>query len=107
VTGDGIRVRSEDGVIVAPPRIHTSNSIWDITTMRQSQVIDARNGGIIGLVAEALGDEVIEVSDRKVTATRYRAIMHDAVAQLWYADNELVNVQLEVRGETVDYRLAA
>ena len=106
-TDDGIRVRSEDGLIVAPPQIHTSNSIWDIATMRQSEVIDARNGGIIGLVAEALGEEEIEISGRNVTAARYRAITPDAVAHLWYADGRLVNVRLEVRGETVDYRLVA
>ena len=106
-TDDGIRVRSEDGSIVAPPRCHTSNSIWDVATLGQSEVIDARNGGIIGLVAEALGEEEIEVSGRTVTAARYRAITHDAVAQLWYAGAELVKVQLEVRGETVDYRLVA
>jgi hypothetical protein len=104
-TEHGIRVRSEDGSIVAPPRSHTSNSIWDVTTMRQTELIDARNGGIIGLVAEALGDETIEVSGRQVTAARYRAITHDAVAHFWYADDQLVSVRLEVRGETVDYRL--
>jgi hypothetical protein len=106
-TGNGIRVRSEDGSIVAPPQTHTSNSIWDVTTMRQTELIDARNGGIIGLVAEALGKEVIEVSGREVTAMRYRAITPDAIAHLWYADGQLVNVRLEVRGETVDYRLVA
>ena len=106
-TDDGIRVRSEDGLIVAPPQIHTSNSIWDVATMLQREVIDARNGGIIGLVAEALGDEEIEVSGQMVIAARYRAITPDAAAQLWYADDQLVKVQLEVRGETVEYRLVA
>lgn len=104
-TGQGIRVRSEAGLIVAPPQIHTSNSIWDVTTMRQSEVIDARNGGIIGLVAEALGDEEIEVSGRDLAAARYRATTPEVVADLWYADDQLVRARLEVRGETVDYRL--
>jgi len=104
-TDDGIRVRSEDGLIVAPPQIHTSNSIWDVATLGQSEVIDARNGGIIGLVAEALGDEEIEVSSRKLTAARYRAITPDAILDLWYADDQLVDVRIEVRGERVDYRL--
>jgi hypothetical protein len=106
-TADGIRVRSEDGSIVAPPQSHTSNSIWDVTTMRQTKLIDARNGGIIGLVAEAQGDETVEVSGRRITAARYRAITPDAAAQLWYADLKLVKVRLEARGETVDYRLVA
>ena len=58
-------------------------------------------------MAEALGDEEIEVSGQMVTAARYRAITPDAAAQLWYADDQLVKVQLEVRGETVEYRLVA
>jgi hypothetical protein len=64
-------------------------------------------GGIIGLVADALGDDTIVVSGRKMTAMRYRGITPNAVAQLWYADHQLVKVRLEARGETVDYRLLA
>jgi hypothetical protein len=75
--------------------------------MRQIELIDAQNGGIIGLVADALGDDTIVVSGRKMTAMRYRGITPNAVAQLWYADHQLVKVRLEVRGETVDYRLLA
>jgi uncharacterized protein len=71
------------------------------------ELIDAQNGGIIGLVADALGDDTIEVSGGKITAMRYRGITPNAVAQLWYAGDQLVKVRLEVRGETVDYRLLA
>jgi hypothetical protein len=106
-TENGIRVQSESGTIVAPPDSRTSNAIWDVATMRQSELIDARNGGIIGLVAEALGEDTIKDSGRKVTAMRYRGITPDAAAQLWYSGEQLVKVGLEVRGETVEYRLVA
>jgi hypothetical protein len=105
--GEGIRVQSESGSIVAPPMSRTSNSIWDITMMRQSEIIDAQNGGVIGLVAEAQGDDTIQVLGRQVTAARYRGVTPAAAAQLWYAEDQLVQVRLEVRGETVDYRLVA
>ena len=51
-TRNGIRVESEEGAIVAPPGSPTTNDIWDIETLEKSEVIDARNGGVVGLVSE-------------------------------------------------------
>jgi Family of unknown function (DUF6134) len=104
-TGDGIRVESESDSIVAPPYSRTSNTIWDPDCMLQSELIDARNGGVVGLVAERLGEEKVEVAGQEVRAVRYRGITPDADGQLWYAADQLVKVRLEVRGETGDYRL--
>jgi Family of unknown function (DUF6134) len=106
-TKDGIRVESESGPIIAPPHIRTSNTIWDPRCMLQHELIDAQNGGVIGLVAEPLGEEHVEVAGRQMSAMRYRGITPNAAGQLWYAGDELVKVQLEVRGETVDYQLVA
>ena len=104
-TADGIRVESESDSIVASPDSRTSNTIWNPDCMLQSELIDARNGGVIGLVAERLGEEKVEVAGRQMRAMRYRGITPDADGQLWYAADQLVKVRLQVRGETVDYRL--
>jgi hypothetical protein len=105
VFDDGIRVQSESDWIVAPPQSRTSNTIWDPDCMLQSELIDAQNGGVIGLVAEELGEENVEVAGRQIRAVRYRGITPNAAGQLWYAADQLVKVRLQVRGETVDYRL--
>ena len=73
--------------------------------MLQSELIDAQNGGVIGLVAEELGEEDVEVAGRQIRAVRYRGITPNAAGQLWYAADQLVKVRLQVRGETVDYKL--
>ena len=106
-TLDGIRVRSPAGSIIAPPGIHTSNGLWDVAALEADQLIDAQNGGIIGLVAEPMGTERVEVAGRPTDAERYRIVTPAAAGDLWYAGAEFVKGRLEVRGELIDYRRVA
>ena len=100
---EGIRCISPAGTIIMPPETYTSNGIWGVGALRGNQLIDAQNGGIIGLAADGLGQEQVKVAGRALLAERYRFATPGAAGDLWYADAELVKGRLEVRGETVDY----
>lgn len=102
---EGLRVRSEEGEAIAPPDAGSSNALWRPDTLRKRQLVDAQSGGVIGLVAERQGEEEIEVGRRRRPAVRYSAITPSAAGLLWYADRRLVKARLEIRGQTVDYRL--
>jgi hypothetical protein len=104
---DGIRCNSPAGTIFAPPGTHTSNGIWSVETMSQAELIDARNGGIIGMVAEGAGAGQVEAAGRSLQADRYRVVTPSVAGDLWYAGAELVKARLEVRGDTIDYRRVA
>ena len=110
VEGPAVRRLLADAPYYAPATIqseHYSGHAQEVPTSRmmESELIDAQNGGVIGLVAEELGDENVEVAGRQLRAVCYRGITPNAAGQLWYAADQLVKVRLEVRGETVDYRL--
>jgi hypothetical protein len=104
---DGIRCDSPAGTIFAPPDMRTSNGIWSVATMRQVQLIDAQNGGIIGMVAEGAGADQVEAKGRSVQADRYRVVTPSVAGDLWYAGAMLVKARLEVRGDVIDYRRVA
>ena len=74
---------------------------------KKKELVDAQNGGTVGLVAHREGEEQIEVAGRRVNAVRYRGVTPNIAGQFWYADAHLVKAQFELRGETVDYRLVA
>jgi hypothetical protein len=104
---DGIRCDSPAGTIYTPPEMYTSNGIWSVETMRQVELIDAQNGGIIGMVADGAGRDEVEVAGRARQADRYRVVTPSAAGDLWYAGAELVKARLEVRGDIIDYRRVA
>jgi hypothetical protein len=68
-----------------------------------TQVIDAQNGGVVGLVVKRRGQDTIDLAGRRAAAERYRMVTPIAAGDLWYTEAQLVKGRLETRGETVDY----
>jgi hypothetical protein len=101
----GLRIQSQAGEIIAPPDVGSSNAFWHVGTLEKTELVDAQNGGIVGLVARRESEETIEVAGRRLNAVRYRGITPNVAGRLWYADARLVKARFELRGETVDYRL--
>ena len=104
---EGIRCDSPAGTIFAPPDMRTSNGIWSIETMNQAELIDAQNGGIIGMVAEDAGQDAVRMSGGPQPADKFRVVTPSVAGDLWYAGAELVKARLEVRGDVIDYRRVA
>ena len=101
----GLRIQSQAGETIAPPDVGSSNAFWHVGTLEKKELVDAQNGGTVGLVADREGEEQIEVAGRRLNAVRYRGVTPNIAGQFWYADARLVKARFELRGETVDYRL--
>lgn len=106
-TSAGFRVRGPAGSITAPSNVHTSNGLWNVAALESKQLVDAQNGGVIGLVVKRLDSGPIDVAGRSVLAQRYSILTPVAAGDLWFDDIDLAKARLEIRGEIVDYRLIA
>jgi hypothetical protein len=104
---EGIRCDSPAGSIFAPADMRTSNGIWSIETMSQAELIDAQNGGIIGMVAEDAGQDAVKTAGGARQADKYRVVTPSVAGDLWYVGAELIKARLEVRGDVIEYRRVA
>jgi Family of unknown function (DUF6134) len=102
-TPKGFRLRNPAGSIVAPVGLHTTNGFWDSHALNSKAVIDAQNGGVVGVVVERRGEDNIDLAGRRAAAERYRMVTPNVAGDLWYAEAEMVKGRLEARGETLDY----
>ena len=64
-TPKGFRLRNPAGSIVAPAGLHTTNGFWEPDALNSKEVIDAQNGGVVGLVVERRGQDNIDLAGRQ------------------------------------------
>jgi hypothetical protein len=107
-TAKGFRVEGPAGPVLVDAGTLTSNALWSTLFVRQSLLINAQQGGELGLVATAEGGETITVQGRKMAARRHRFVSPTVAGLLWFDDaGRWVQARLEIQGEQVDYALAA
>ncbi|WP_368412989.1 DUF6134 family protein [Dongia sp.] len=105
-TTDGFDMDGPSGPFTAPVDALTTNSLWSPAFVTQTDLIDAQNGGMIGLVSKDLGK-----SDAKVAAARQPTEGFDLVTpylsgRVWYdADARWVKGEFEREGERISYDL--
>lgn len=102
---DGFRVESEGGIVTVARSTLTTNTLWDRCILEQSEVIDAQQGGVVGIVIRRLGEEQVEIGKRQLSASKSHFVMPSASGDLWFAAGRLVKARFEVRSEVVEYRL--
>jgi len=105
---DGFRIISDDGPFLASGRLLTSNALWDSRIVREQRLIDVQHGGEIGLVTKVLGDEQVDTPQGPVRATRYHLITPYYAGSVFHdSDGRWVKGLLELKGERIEYALAA
>ena len=105
---DGFRIIGDDGPFLASAQLLTSNSLWDSRILRASRLIDVQHGGEIGLVTKRLGDEHVDTPQGPVRASRHHMITPYHAGSVFHdRDGRWVKGLLELKGELVEYALAA
>jgi hypothetical protein len=105
-TPQGFRVVSKSGPYIAAAATLTSNSVWTPAMLEQTTVVDAQHGGVIGVSARKVADELIVIARGPVTATRYSFITPYYAGSVWYdKENLWVHGEFERDGSKVQYQL--
>lgn len=100
---DGFRVVGPGGPFVAPGDLLTSNSVWNSAFVKQSLLINAQQGGELGLSARAIGSEAPSGAPSDV-AMKYRVVTPHLAGYVWYDRNgQWVRATFEIEGEVLDY----
>ena len=105
---DGFRIIGDDGPFLASGRLLTSNTLWDRRIVNEQRLIDVQHGGEIGLVTRVLGDEQVDTPQGPVRATRHHLITPYYACSVFHdTDGRWVKGVLELKGERIEYALAA
>jgi hypothetical protein len=105
---NGFRIVGDDGPFLASAHLLTSNSLWDRRIVNESRLIDVQYGSEIGLVAKPLGQEQVDTPQGTVRASRYQMITPHYAGSVFYDDDQRwVKALIELKGETLEYVLAA
>lgn len=94
---------AEDGVLLVDgdarkePEVATiiPGSLWNHALVAQSALLNTLDGSNMPVVVTEVGNEIIEVNERNISATHY-SVTGGLNRELWYdAENILVQVQFE------------
>jgi Domain of unknown function (DUF6134) len=105
---EGFRILGEDGPSLASAHLLTSNALWDSRIVGEDRLIDVQHGGEIGLVTKWLGVEQVETPQGPVRADRHHMITPYYAGSVFHdSDGHWVKGLLELKGESIEYALAA
>jgi hypothetical protein len=104
----GFRIVGADGPFLAAASLMTSNTLWDRRIVLENRMLDAQHGGEIGLVTKQMADALVDTPRGPVRASCYHMITPNYAGHLFYDDNDRwVKALLELKGEVIEYALAA
>ena len=105
---DGFRIVGDDGPFLASAHLLTSNALWNRRIVRERRLIDVQHGGEIGLITKPLRDEDVDTPQGPVRATRHHMITPYYAGSVFHdGDGRWVKGLLELKGERIEYALAA
>lgn len=106
--GDGFRIFGDDGAFLTSAYLLTSDALWDARIVRETTLIDVQHGGEIGLVTTPLGTEQVDTPQGPVRARRHHMLTPYYAGSLFHdSDGRWVKGLLELKGEHIEYALAA
>jgi len=107
-TVDAFKAVGPKGAFVAPAESLTTNCMWLPALVSEKKLIDAQNGVLVGLVSKPLGTEHVAVRGKDREAHRHSIRTPFVAGSLWYDQaGNWVRSRLEIKGETLEYKLAA
>jgi uncharacterized protein DUF6134 len=105
---DGFRIVGGDGPFLAAAHLLTSNALWESRVVHEHRLIDVQHGGEVGLVTKQLGDEDVDTPEGPVRASRHHIITPYCAGSVFHdGDGRWVKGLIEMRGQSVEYALAA
>jgi hypothetical protein len=103
----GFRITTEDGPLLAPAELMTSNMLWDTRMLSATRLIDVQYGGIIGLAVKPLGPAIVDTPQGQVRANGHHLITPHYAGTLFHDDSgRWVKALIEAKGEIIEYALA-
>jgi uncharacterized protein DUF6134 len=107
-TSDGFRAIGPKGLFMASAESLTTNCMWLPALVDQKKLIDSQNGVLVSLVSKPLGTDHVTVRGKDREAQRHSIRTPFVAGSLWYDQaGNWVRSRLEIKGETLDYKLAA
>lgn len=107
-TADGFKAVGPKGPFIAPANSLTTNCMWLPTLVDEKKLIDAQKGVLVDLVSKPLGTDRVTVRGKDREAQRHSIRTPFVAGSLWYDQaGNWVRSRLEIKGETLEYRLAA
>lgn len=107
-TEDGFEIVGPSGPFTTAADTLTTNSLWSPAFVAQSELIDAQNGGTIGLVSKPLGKNDVTIAAARLPTVSYDLVTPYLSGQVWYdANDRWVKGVFEREGERVSYDLEA
>jgi hypothetical protein len=105
---DGFLIVGQNGPFLAAGNLLTTNALWDSRILSEVGLIDVQYGGEVGLVVKPLGDEQVDTPQGPVRASRHQIITPHYAGSVFYdGDQRWVRAVVELKGETIEYALAA
>ncbi|MCZ6847496.1 MAG: DUF6134 family protein [Alphaproteobacteria bacterium] len=102
--GSKFIIEGLDGRIEAPAAVHPPNP-WSITITEKTLLLATASGKLLKVKATPVGEETIELPDRKVKARRFK-VTGDMDLDLWYDENDvMVRFTYAADGENVMFTL--
>lgn len=107
-TAGGFKAVGPRGAFVAPADILTTNCMWLPALVDEKRLIDAQKGVLVSLVSRPLGEERVAVRGKDRETVRHSILTPFVGGSLWYdLAGNWVRSRLEIKGETLEYSLAA
>lgn len=107
-TAAGFKAVGPKGAFTAPADVLTTNCMWLPELVDEKKIIDAQKGELVSLVSKPLGEEHVVVKGKDRTAERHSILTPFVGGSLWYdLAGNWVRSRLEIKGETLEYSLAA
>jgi hypothetical protein len=103
---DGFRLEAPAEVVL-PAGIFTSDSLWNRAVLSQRKVLDAHSGALLDLFAQPKAAGPVQLPGGAIAAEEHAFATPRLKGSLWYAaSGDWVAGRFDLRGETVEYRLA-
>lgn len=103
----GFRVVGPGGPLITPSGLLTSTALWHPAYVRQSLLINAQQGGEIGLSVRKVAEEPMSGAGGGGMSEKYRMITPQCSGYVWY-DNAMrwLRAELNIKGERLRYEAA-
>lgn len=97
-TGSGFLVDRGSSPVELPDCVMTF-AYWNPSFLGQSRLLNPQTGEYVDVSIEKVGDEILEVRGRPVTATRFKLTAREVDLTLWYSpENEWLGLQSVAKG---------
>ncbi len=104
VEGSDFALNGPAGPYWARGSLLTTNSLWTEAVCAQGELIDAKNGGVIGVVAEKRGVKTVETNTGGTTARAYDVVSPLLAGEFWFnAEGILIGGVIKKSGQEVKY----